>query len=339
MNDAIALPMVESSQAGEARRMAIALSSRLGFQETERGKVGIVVTEMAQNLVQHAQEGLLVLQPLEQQGRVGLSVLALDKGPGISNIDQCLQDGFSTRGTPGNGLGAIARLSHQWDIDSSTDRGTALLAEMWASSGLQSILPRPEPFEIGAICLPKQGQEVAGDAWAVAQTGDRLLLLVSDGLGHGPQAAQASLEAVRVFQANAHCSPGVLMSQLHQALRSTRGAAIAIAELDPVQQQVRYAGVGNIAATILSGQAQHNLISYNGTVGHEIRKIQEIAYPWYSDSVMILHSDGLSSNWQINQYPGLLYKHSSLMAGVLYRDYSRGRDDTTILVVRQGRKP
>jgi anti-sigma regulatory factor (Ser/Thr protein kinase) len=334
MMEAVALPILESSQAGEARRIAIALASRLGFNETERGKIGIVVTEAANNLVRHAKDGELVLQPLTRDNVEGIEILALDKGPGISNISECLRDGFSTAGTSGTGLGAMSRLSTFFDMYSVPNVGTACLAQLWANS--QPVKQPDIDLESGAVCLPKIGEEISGDAWATAQDSGRTLLLVADGLGHGPQAAQASREAVRIFRANLGKSPKEIVEAAHAALRSTRGAALAIAEVDFEQLSVRFAGVGNISGTILAQEKTNSLVSYNGTVGHEVRKIQEFVYPWPKGGLLVMHSDGLGTQWRLDRYPGLVAKHPSLLAGVLYRDFNRGRDDVTVLVVREG---
>jgi len=334
MTEPVALPILESSQAGEARRIAIALASRLGFNETERGKVGIVVTEVANNLVRHATDGKLLLQPLTRNNIEGIEILALDKGPGMSNISECLRDGFSTAGTPGTGLGAISRLSAFFDIYSVPNVGTACLAQLWASP-----LPTSQPdsnLESGVVCLPKTGEEISGDAWAIDQDSGRSLVLVADGLGHGPQAALASREAVRIFRANLGRSPKEIVEAAHAALRSTRGAALAIAEIDVERLTVRFAGVGNISGTIFSPEKSNSMVSYNGTVGHEVRKIQEFIYQWPKGGLLVMHSDGLGTQWRLDRYPGLTAKHPSLIAGVLYRDFNRGRDDVTVLVAREG---
>jgi anti-sigma regulatory factor (Ser/Thr protein kinase) len=334
MTEPVALPILESSQAGEARRIAIALASRLGFNETDRGKVGIVVTEVANNLVQHAIDGKLLLQPLTRNNIEGIEILALDKGPGISNISECLRDGFSTAGTPGTGLGAISRLSAFFDIYSVPTVGTAVLSHLWASTS-----PTRQPdskLESGVVCLPISGEEVSGDAWAIDQDSSRSLLLVADGLGHGPQAALASQEAVRIFRANLGRSPKEIIEVMHPALRSTRGAALAIAEVDVERLTVRFAGVGNISGTIFSPEKSNSMVSYNGTVGHEVRKIQEFVYQWPKGGLLVMHSDGLGTQWRLDRYPGLTAKHPSLIAGVLYRDFNRGRDDVTVLVAREG---
>lgn len=109
---------------------------------------------------------------------------------------------------------------------------------------------------------------------------------------------------------------------------------MAIAEINFEQQQVRFAGIGNIVANISSPTRYHNLVSYNGTVGHEVRKIHEFTYPWYVNGLLTMHSDGLSTQWKLDRYPGLSQKHPSLIAGVLYRDFHRDRDDVTVLVTK-----
>jgi anti-sigma regulatory factor (Ser/Thr protein kinase) len=333
MRETLALPIVEPSQAGEARRSAIALASRLGFNETERGKVGIVVTEIANNLVQHAHDGLLLLQTMEKNNVQGLEILSLDKGPGMDDMSECIRDGFSTASTPGNGLGAITRLSGFVDIYSITDVGTAILCHLWASP--LPIQAPPDKLELGVVCLPKLGEQVSGDGWAYTINQERSLLMVADGLGHGPIAAQASTEAIKIFHEDVNRNPEEIIVASHKALRKTRGAALAIAQINFEDQSIRFAGIGNIAATVIWSDGCHRLVSYNGTVGHEVRKIQQFTQQWHPGALLLLHSDGLGTQWRLERYPGLICKHPSLIAGVLYRDFNRVRDDVTVLVARE----
>lgn len=332
MKESIAIAITEPSQTGEARRAALALANRLGFRETDRGKVGIVVSEVANNLIQHGHGGVLLLRSLDHRSAVGIEILALDKGAGMIDVDACLRDGFSTAGTSGNGLGAIRRLSNFFEIYSIRGTGTAVLAHLWANSIVPKLLEIT--LETGVVCLPKRGEEVSGDAWDNQTDQHCSLLLVADGLGHGPAAASASSAAVRVLQEHHHRSPQAIVEAAHAALHRTRGAALAIAAIDFEQQSVRFAGIGNIAASIHSFSEHHNLVSYNGTVGHAVRKIQEFTYPWYTNGLLIMHSDGLSTQWRLDRYPGLSQKHPSLIAGVLYRDFNRERDDVTVLVAK-----
>ena len=80
------------------------------------------------------------------------------------------------------------------------------------------------------------------------------------------------------------------------------------------------------------------MVSHNGTVGYIMRKVQSIDYPWTDDSLLLMHSDGLATHWNLGRYPGLCQREPSLIAGVLYRDHKRGRDDVTVVVARQVRE-
>ena len=165
----------------------------------------IVVTEAATNLFKHARGGVLVLQGLEAGRSVGLEVLALDRGPGMADVGRCMADGVSTAGSPGNGLGAIARLSSSFDIYSSTETGTAVLARLW--HGADAKRRGAADWTFGVVSLPVAGEEVCGDAWAVDEQPGRTLVLVVDGLGHGLAAADAAREAVESFRRHAIAGP------------------------------------------------------------------------------------------------------------------------------------
>lgn len=332
--DSLSLPIDDVSQVAEARRAAMALIGPLGFSQTGVGNVALVVTEAATNLVKHATGGEILLYAL-QSGRVGgVEVLALDRGPGIANVAQVLRDGYSSAGSPGTGMGAIRRLADSFDIYSIPGTGTALLARLW-SNPLPATLPHA--LEVGAVSLAKPGQDVCGDRWAAAWFPDRTLILVADGLGHGPGAAEAALEAVRTFHEQATLTPTAIVEAIHAALRSTRGAAVAVAEVSPSRKDVRFAGVGNISGMVFSTDGSRQMVSYNGTAGYAARKIEEFTYPWPADAFLVLYSDGLVTQVRPERYPGLTKHHPDLIAATLYRDHVRGRDDATVVVAREPR--
>ena len=316
------------SQVGDARRTATALAARVGLDESRRSDVGIVVTELGTNLVRHAQSGQLVLRSLVIGDVAGIEVVSLDRGPGIPNISEALQDGFSTGSTPGNGLGAVRRLSDTFEVYSQTQSGTALLARLLSGSSQPS-----RTMKLGVVCLPMPGEEACGDAWAVEHDGaDRTVVLVADGLGHGVQAAEASRQAVKLFGDNVRHNSARIVEALHAGLRSTRGAAVAVADVRRAEGQVHFCGVGNISASVVVGGTSRSMVSQNGTAGAEARRIQEFVYPWTDESLLVMHSDGLTTQWQIGKYNGLRFRDPSVIAGVLYRDYRRERDDVTVLV-------
>jgi anti-sigma regulatory factor (Ser/Thr protein kinase) len=331
IHKSIPISASDLSQIGNARRQAIAMAASLGFDEVRQGEIGIVVTEAARNIAAHGESGELLLCPWSFGGALGIDVLALDRGKGISNLEQALTDGYSTAGTPGEGLGAILRLSGDLQIYSSPTHGTALLARVFQTPPPHSALATGA---LGAITVPITGESVCGDAWSLSHTPERSIYIVADGLGHGPFASEAAQEAIRVFHQRSDWPPEQILKEIHGALAKTRGAAVSIAEILRRQQVVNYAGAGNIAGVIWSQGKGKSMVSMNGTVGHTVAKFQSFSYSFDPNSLLIMHSDGIGTRWGLDQYAGILQRHPALMAGVIYRDFSRKRDDATVLVCR-----
>ena len=320
----------DATGVGDARRRGIALARQLGFGETDAGRLALVVTETGSNLVKHAGGGELFLRALRRDGVAGVGVLALDRGPGIRNVGEALRDGFSTGGSPGTGLGAIARMASRFDLYSSAG-GSAVLAQIWP----ESVTSAQEALEVGGINVPHPREEVSGDAWACRADENSATLMMADGLGHGIHAAEAASAAVASFLKRCAASPGEVLEQIHAALRATRGAAVAVAHLDLVRGALLFAGIGNVAGTIVSGSQWRNLVSHHGTAGSRADRIREFSYPWNTGDLLVLHSDGLASRWDLDEYPGLTRRHPSLIAGLLYRDYRRPSDDTSVVVLKE----
>jgi anti-sigma regulatory factor (Ser/Thr protein kinase) len=321
----------ESSQAGEVRREAMTLAREVGFDDIEAGKVGIVVTEASSNLVKHGKGGQMLVQALGSGDRQGIGAIALDQGPGLSNLADMMRDGFSTSGTAGTGLGAIVRQSNQFDVYSTPGKGTAVFAGIWPRGRVEL----SNDVTIGGVCVPVRGESECGDAWAMARRSGTTYLMVADGLGHGSLAHEASARAAEVFRAHAGSPFEEMMSRLHDALRSTRGAAVALAEVIPARAILRFGGVGNIAGRVFANGHDRHLVSHFGTLGHDVLRIQQFDYVWTPESTLVLNSDGLGNHWTLDDYPGLSRHDPTLVAGVLYRDHARNRDDCTVVVARQ----
>jgi anti-sigma regulatory factor (Ser/Thr protein kinase) len=325
------LPIRDPGDPAEARRTATRLADRAGLDETDSSNLAIIATELSTNLLKHAGQGEILVRPITGDGVLGIELMALDRGPGIANLTQCFRDGYSSAGSCGNGLGAISRLASEFDICSVPDGGTAVLARLWPR---QQKIDSNRGTQIGVVSIAKSGEEVCGDGWKFELLADKGLCLVVDGLGHGVNAAIAARQAMESFSEHRGKAPAEIIERVHDALRSTRGAAVAVAQVDYGQRVVRFCGVGNIVAAIIRNGDARQLASLNGTAGVEVRKISEFTYPWSDESTLIMHSDGLMSRWDLKSYPGLAQRHPSLIAGVLYRDYNRGRDDVTVLVAR-----
>ena len=334
----VVIPVHEASQVGDARRQAVRIAERVGMNENDRGKVAIVATELANNLVRHAGaagHGEIALRLLAHAEGNGVEILAIDKGPGMADVGRCLQDGFSTGGTAGHGLGAVKRLASEFDVMSVVGQGTVVLARL-----VEGAAPAPAPGQTGlrwgVINKPVKGETECGDTWRVVRRHDgTTAVLVADGLGHGPAAAEAANAAALAFDADPFADLKRVFEKAHAALRSTRGAAVAAAHIDPARRTLRYAGIGNIAGTLVDATAaRRGLSSHNGTVGAHMHKVHEFEYPWPDrGGMLVMHSDGLATRWDPAAYPGLIQRHPAVVAGVLYRDFTRGRDDVTVVVL------
>lgn len=332
MPRSIELLLTDSTLVGSARRVAVDLARKAGFDQDGEARVGLVVTEAATNALRHGEHGRLVLRALEERPGGGVEVLAIDSGRGMADVGRCLEDGYSTAGTPGTGLGAIKRLADVFDVYSRTDHGTVVLARLWPSA----IPDRPTPrLELGCISVPKPGEKECGDTWTIQSRSQADLFMVADGLGHGPLAAQAAELVARLFEADAAGHPQEILEAVHGPLHATRGASTAVAELCHARKTLRYAAVGNISGRIVSEQSSRGLVSLDGTLGHELHRVQEFQYPWPDGALLILHSDGLATRWNLEDYPGLAARHPALVAAVLYRDFRRDRDDATVLAIRE----
>jgi anti-sigma regulatory factor (Ser/Thr protein kinase) len=331
------IAVTESSQVYDARRQALNLAAGQNWDETSAGKLAILVTEAGTNLVKHARQGEILIGACQCHGHNGIEVLAFDRGPGIEHVEACLKDGYSSAGTLGTGLGAIARLADEFDIYSEVGKGTSLVARLYPPKSRQIEPKGSGAMHIGTVQMPVRGERECGDNWGWRVLGDRTAVMIADGLGHGPDAAKASSAAVSVFEAAKDLTPAALLERMHMALQPTRGAAVAIAVIDPNANQLRYAGVGNISALIVQPTTAQHLVSHNGTAGHNVRKIHEFTYGWSANAALIMHSDGITTHWRMDTYPGLARHHPTLLAATLLRDECRGRDDACVLVARNAK--
>lgn len=322
--------IADASQISSTRRACAELTNTLGFSDVQAGRLSILVTELATNILKHALEGDMLVRPVQRDGKHGIELVAIDKGPGITNLSASLLDGVSTSGTPGNGLGAMRRLSSEFDIFSSSGKGTAVYLTVWSTEEP----PKSADYRMGIVCLPVPPETLCGDGWALRDQAGSVTVMVADGLGHGPSAHEASRPAIEVIEQSSYQSSKQALEDIHYASRGTRGAAVAVAIIRPSQRSLLYSGIGNIAGLISNKGNRRQLMSHNGIVGTNMRAVHELKYDWDDSATLIMHSDGLQTQWDLQSYPGLESCHPALIAAVLYRDFSRNRDDVTIVVFR-----
>lgn len=320
------VPITDESSVGEARRKCLLLAQRLGFDATRSGELTLLATESSRNVLIHGGGGQLVISAMESGGHRVAQILAMDKGAGIANLAQAMTDGYSTAGTMGGGMGAMKRIATALEVFTGR-HGTILLLEVGEAV-------KTGDLHIAGLTVPFPGERLCGDGWAYHRVPGRMIVLLTDGLGHGRGAAEAAQEAIAVFRKRQELAPAEILGFLHDALKKTRGAVAAVAEIRPKEGVLTYAGIGNISATVVSGNGSRSLVSHNGTLGMVTARIQEFRVPWTNDAILILHSDGLHSKWDLSSYAGLVARHPAIIAAALLRDFRRQRDDAGVVVVK-----
>lgn len=307
--------------------MAVALD----FSVQRTGELDIVVAEMVSNLSKYGQNGQLLVKPVEEGGLAGLEVISVDTGPGMENVSKMITDGYSTTNTLGHGLGSIKRLADVFQVYSQKGWGTIVLARIFKER-----LPdqrKAGKADIRSLILPKSGETACGDGFYARTTKESLKLILGDGLGHGPDAAQAVNEAIKAFKICPDESPVDIIRFISTQVKRTRGLVATVAVFNFKEKVWRICGVGNIATRISGTVTNKNYIAYNGIVGMNIPNSmndQVIAYE--RGQHIILCSDGIKTKWDVSKLPGLFRCDLSIVAAALYKDYARHTDDLSIAV-------
>jgi len=187
-------------QIRSARKQAVSLAAELGLEADLLDLVALLTGELGSNLVSHAQGGEMLMRGLRSEGTAGLEVLSVDRGPGMQDVQLCLQDGFSTAGTLGTGLGVARKISDEFDLYSEPGRGTVVMSRIWKKdssprkagfdSGTVQTVPTPRAPLRGRL-LTRQGRQ-----WTLSWPEPHLLPgLLEDAFPPNPDLAHPSAEA------------------------------------------------------------------------------------------------------------------------------------------------
>lgn len=325
------LTVADSSSIGEGRRLAARLADRLGFEESVKAKISIVISELVTNLIKYASGGELVLESEDLPEQKILRIYAYDQGQGMENVHLCMQDGYSSSGTVGGGLGAISRLADSFDIYSRPGKGTAVYCAFHSGEHLDQA-----PMQWSGLNFNYPGETVSGDDFAYFDSTNFSTVIMVDGLGHGVFAHEAALLAIKAFENHVELLPAQILEKIHASLTRTRGAAVAVARINHQTNELSYSGLGNISAQISMDFKVQSLMSGDGIVGGNARKFHTHTYPWSSEAILTMFTDGLTSKLRLDAdtYPGFNLRSPNILASILMRDFKRGRDDATVLVAK-----
>ncbi|HET6256014.1 MAG TPA: ATP-binding protein [Puia sp.] len=313
----------------EIRRLAV----NAGFGQHKIDEIDILASEVTSNLVKHAKQGEILAGIVTDRQGTMLELIAIDNGPGISDPERMMQDGISTKGTLGHGLGAIRRLSDDFGIYSMREWGTVLLSRSYRDKGSEDV-PRRPVLTVRSLIVAKPGEMVSGDgSYGFIAADGKYRLMVADGLGHGFEANRAVAEAVMAFRDYASDSPVDILRYLHATIRKTRGMVAAVVVIDPVGKMWKFCGIGNITTRFSGVHQARSYLSYNGIVGHNIPVSlidQEVSQQDFQQITFC--SDGIRSRWQQMRLPDLGRQDLAIQAGAIYKDFARRNDDMSIII-------
>lgn len=320
------IPVDDEGAPSTVRRATTQLCEQLGLSGYRCAEIAIAATELATNALVHAGGGAILLRS-RSGGTVEL--VSIDSGPAIDDFARVLEDGVSTRGTLGIGLGAINRIANRLDAYAVPGRGNVVVAVFRQEQD------EPAPMAgIDGLTRPITGETICGDAWSYALDGGRCAVILADGLGHGPLAALAATAALEHFVAGPFDGPATIIERAHRAIGTTRGAAVSVIDVDCATGDVRFAGLGNVAARILDIDRANSLVPQPGIVGQQMRTVREVRTLAPRGSMIVLHSDGLTSKWDASAMPRLLGQAPDVVAATLLRDAGIRHDDATVVAVR-----
>jgi anti-sigma regulatory factor (Ser/Thr protein kinase) len=306
--------------------------SKHGFNESRIGVVDIIISELTSNLLKHAKGGELFSRIIFENNIPTLEIICLDEGAGIADVRHVIKDGVSTAKTLGHGLGAIQRLSDFFQIYSLSNWGTIIYSKVQANKA-PSHGGRKKVIEIKALCVPKPGYEVSGDGCFVKNFLHETHIFFGDGLGHGIEASKVIGLAIESFRNCHENEPFEILRCMHNDTRRTRGLVGTVAVLNHKTRQWKICGVGNIMTRIYSGLLQKNFRPYNGIIGLNIpNSLSNHIYEAENNQYLVMCSDGIRSRWDFTKYSTLFKYDMMMIASMIYKDFTRRNDDSTIMI-------
>jgi hypothetical protein len=184
---------------------------------------------------------------------------------------------------------------------------------------------------------PCLGERVSGDMHAISTEGERLFVAVIDAMGHGPEAHEEAVEMVQRIERAWDPDLVTALDKIHRASQGGRGAAVSLAWIDRPTGEVAVAGVGNVATRIIGPDINARAVATDGVIGQRFRPPVQQRFSLGRDDVLLLHTDGVSSSFGLEEYPQLKYHSSTTICRKVVRTFGKDFDDAGCLAVRYAR--
>lgn len=319
----------DTSNIGVLRSFVQDLAKELNFDESKTSDAETISTELAVNLVKFGKGTgeVLISGVTNCQGVNVLEIISINHESGIDELEYAGGGGL---GTIGGALAPIEKLADDFKLDAVPNAGTIVIARICEK---QKELELCKSYDVAGISVALDGHTECGDGWSFMADEKLLTMLVVDSLGHGHEASETTRVAIESFRNYANAAPSEILQRMHVSLQGMRGAAAAVARIDPVAGAITGCGVGNIATIVVADGKTQSTVCMNGVLGFKSPPFKEFECSWTTSSVAIMTSDGLKSCLEIKQAP----YPSSVCAARLRRQYGLSTDDSTVLVAQHRR--
>lgn len=309
------------------------IASSSGVATAVVDRAVLVASELGRNQLRHALAGRILMRSVTRAEHRGLEITALDRGSGLADAASAL-DRLRARdaGSLGVGVGAVRRLSSEVDFDVRLGEGTRIQARVFGDD-----VPRRR--EVGIYGRPHPEEKVSGDHASFTRPDgtDDLVLVVTDGLGHGPLAREASHAAMSAVYEHASDGPEAIVAACERSLGGTRGVVMAVCRLAERSESMETASVGNIELAVCRPRDARRFGGSSAIVGgrgNRPVKVRTETTSVAEGDLVMMTSDGISSKVSIEQDLALLREHPIIVAQRIMERFGRKTDDALVLVAR-----
>lgn len=348
------LPVSTPKDVAIARQLAGIAAEQLFISHARRQEAILIASELAQNHLAHAtQNGIIRISGMFLNRIPVITIASLDEGPGIPNVEKAMEDGFSTSGGLGIGLGTVKRLSNRFHICSMrfglspcprlpVYKNYATIVSATIEEQPSNIFNKPKgpSLHVSALVRPCPGQTQSGDAVSLQDDGAFCRMVLVDATGHGESAAQIAGDAARLLKdlPTSH-EPNQVIEALNARLAGSNGASVQVLSINYSSKKILAAGVGNAACTIYSAGKGHIVVPRPGLVGNirtnpgqnpiQMTVVNDIA----EDLLIVMRSDGIHHSPDLTDYASD-HTSAAIWSQILFQPKDTPMDDSSLVVLR-----
>ena len=334
-SDTQPIPIYDESSVSTARQLVRETGRRVNLHKDVVESVALIASELTHNQLSHAKHGYFAVKAIDRAGIKGLEAIAADIGPGIEKPWFAIQDRVSSEGSLGAGLGAVCRIADEVEFDNRVGEGVYVAARKF-----ETRTPVVACCEAAIMGRPFPGEAISGDDGIFFESESSFTAAVADGLGHGPEAREASNRAVEVLKEKHEWALEEIVVAVNQELGRTRGCAIGIIRFNKEDSTIECISLGDVQCHLYHLKEAHFFTPTPlilGTGQFQKQRIRGEKVALQPGSILVMFTDGLKSKTTLKGQLDVLRKPPIAIAEHLLENDSRPDDDALVLIARFAR--